>query len=84
MVRGSLIYPLLNHLLRLLTQKHFIQIETLKSTVSHSKCNRVKVNSEIIYPEKKDMSSVLGLYNLGGYKKLLVQRAEIGVALKRM
>jgi hypothetical protein len=84
MVRGSLVYPLLNHLLRLLTQKYFIQTETLKSTVSHSKCNRVKVNSEIIYPKKKDMFSVLGLYNLGGYKNRLVQRVEIDVALKRI
>lgn len=54
MVLGTLVYLPLNHLMRLLAQENFIQIEALKSTFSHSKCNRVKVNSEITYPEKKE------------------------------
>jgi hypothetical protein len=74
-VLGSLVYPPLNHLLWLLTGENFIQINKLKSTVSHSKCNRVEVNSEIVFPNKSNMSSVLGLYNIGGYKKIFCSKS---------
>jgi len=84
MVLGTLFYLSLNHLMRLLARDNFIQIETLKSTFSRTRCNGVKVNSEIIYSEKKNMSFILALYNLEKYKKLPVKRVEIGVALKSM